>query len=214
MKKTASLILALLMCLSLFGCDKKKADSTTAPDAPGVNIPTDCGTGDTATTELLSFTLDKADLTLACRYFTSEEFTSKRFDEYLTPIEYDNVTPLVAKEEETLVAFTFTVKNLSKESQNYRGGDWYVIYQGKEYPLTQQSQKNITLSQAAIRPENGDWAYNGPINTFLDPGKTYSFRTYGILPLRTESLNDTFELHIPLPTTGEEPVEAVYTINP
>lgn len=202
MKRIVSLIMALVLSLSVAGCSKKDAQEQT----PQV--------GDPETTETLSFTLDSAELTLACRYFTSEEFTRKDFDDYLTPIEYDQVTPLVAKDEETLIAFTFTVKNLTGEQQNFRGGDWYVIYNGKEYKLTQQSQQNITLSQAVVSRDNGPWEYNGPINIFLEPGVTYTFRTYGILPLRTESLTDPFEIHIPMPSDEEEPVEAVYTINP
>lgn len=212
MKKLALFILALLLCLSVLGCNKK--DPIAEQTTPTVSLPADGKPGDNATTELLSFTLDKAELTLACRYFTSQEFTSKNFENYLTPIEYDQVTPLVAKEDQTLIAFTFTVKNLVAENQNYRGGDWYVIYQGEDYPLTQQSQKNITLSQSAVRKGDGNWEYNGPENAFLEPGISYTFRVYGILPLAKETLTEALELHIPLPTTGEEPLEAVYTINP
>lgn len=214
MKKAISVILAFVLCLSAWGCSKKNAKPNNPQENSGVNIPSDGKTGDTASTELLSFTLDRADLTLACRYFTPAEFNSRDFENYLTPIEYDEVTPVVAKDGETLIAFTFTLKNLDDEKQNYRGGDWYVTYQGKNYPLTQQSQKNITLSQSAIRQENGKWDYNGPENAFLDPGKAYSFRTYGILPLDMDSLTEDFQLHIPLPTTGDEPVEMVYTIHP
>lgn len=216
MKKLIALILAGLLCLSAFGCDKKqsKPNSPDGQNTPSVNIPTGCTVGDTANSELLSFTLDKADLTLACRYFTTQEFTSKNFENYLTPIEYDQVTPVVAEDGQTLIAFTFTLKNLDDKSQNYRGGDWYAVYQGKEYPLTQKSQKNITLSQSAVRKGDGNWEYNGPENAFLEPAQTYSFRVYGILPLAMEELTEAFELHIPLPTTGEDPLEVVYTINP
>ena len=131
MKKALSLLLALVMCLSLCAC----GGGSNTPDTPKATEPPETyyHIGDTVSTNLFSFTLDAATLAIALENTHGENFGNPK--EY-NPQE-DNGNPYVAPTGHTYAAFTYTVENISRSSEEFHGGNFVkVIYKDTEYTTT------------------------------------------------------------------------------
>lgn len=74
--------------------------------------------GETVSTDIIDFTLEKAVFTIACENANGEVF--------LLPVEYESGAnnPFVAPVGETLVAVTFTIRNNNRTSANIAQGSY------------------------------------------------------------------------------------------
>lgn len=139
MKKMFTLLLASAMALSLTACgdggeptpfsgaDPSPSESVSPAPAAGSQL------GETVSTDLAEFTLDRADLTIALE--------NAHGDDYFLPKEYsaeeDSKNPFVASKGHCLVAITYTLANLNRGNLDldgsFNGPLFQVSYQGKDY---------------------------------------------------------------------------------
>lgn len=154
--------------------------------------------GDTVSTDIVDFKLEKADFAIACENTVNEN--------YLLPRSYnpstDTKNPFVAPVGKTIVAMTFTVKNNNRTSIHFGSafGDWdlywKVRYKGSKYSLHDNDTDALYLDfhSSLIRYNGGKWNLSETDSIILDPGKTITVRTFGIIDTEVEDLNDSFDL--------------------
>ena len=117
MKKTISLLLALVLCLSLVACGGGASKETYR-------------LGDTVSTDIFEFTLDEATFAYALNNVTGENFFApKEYD-----AENDKSNPYVADTGKTFIAVAYSVTNTGRTTtQLYKGGFFTAKYNGKTY---------------------------------------------------------------------------------
>ena len=207
MKKALSLILALVMCLSLCAC----GGGSDTPDTPKATEPPETyyHIGDTVSTNLFSFTLDAATLAIALENTHGENFGNPK--EY-NPQE-DNGNPYVAPTGHTYAAFTYTVENISRSSEEFHGGNFVkVIYKDTEYTTTLDDcavlyhQDHQYYSNGSMHTEKANTWYSNPSNNMLvGAGEKHSRKTCADFAIEADSLTDAFYLRVSIPSsTGAE----------
>ena len=212
MKKALSLILALVMCLSLCACGggNDTPETTKAPTTEA-NTPSETyyQIGDTVSTNLFSFTLDAATLAIALENTHGENFGNPK--EY-NPQE-DNRNPYVAPTGHTYAAFTYTVENISRSSEEFHGGNFVkVIYKDTKYTTTLDDcavlyhQEHQYYSNGSMHTEKANTWYSNPSNNMhVDAGEKQSRKTCADFAIEADSLTDAFYLCVSIPSsTGKE----------
>lgn len=184
MKRLGAWLLLFCTCVSLCACGVGGGDAHVL--------------GETVSTEIFEFTLERAELAIAADGTVSKE-------KILMPKEYDadvdRENPYVAPTGSVLVTFSCTVKNLDRGSlgfcYNDTSGDPIVTfrYKGKEYKATQTSY---------AKPDGADifdifYKLN---NEIMSPGEELALR--GCLTVSVDAdLNDPFELVVRIPAPGK-----------
>ena len=212
MKRSLSLIFALMMCLSLCACGSgnngEENNATNAPEtteATKPEIPTS-QIKETVSTDIVDFTLEHSKLT----YYVSNSSSN-----YVEATDEAN-SLFAAKVGTCYVSMTITITNKDRGgSLNFCGGfsawdaaDWSVTYNGKEYEmygfdLNMDNYDDISLSYGAIvNKETGKVIDKvGSGNKLISAGETITLRFFGIIKLDPESLNDGFELNVKVPNS-------------
>ncbi len=139
MKKTFTLLLALVMCLTLVACGGGSSKETYH-------------LGDTVSTDIFDFTLDEATFTYALNNVNGENF--------FAPKEYDAANdksnPYVADTGKTFIAITYTVTNTGRTTtQLYKGGFFTAKYDGKGYPAVGVLTLNASNKSDSVLVEAG-----------------------------------------------------------
>ena len=207
MKKALSLILALVLCLSLCACggttpeqtDNLSAETTTPPQTY-YNI------GDTVSTNMFNFTLDAAQLTIALSNINDET--------YCLPKDYDpqadKNNPYVASVGHTFVAFTYTVENISRASNQFHTGSSFVkvLYKDTEYSTTLEDcayylyESKQIMNNGKLETIKGNvWHRSAPNNFLLMNAAKETRRAYADIAIETDSLTDAFYLRISIPSS-------------
>ena len=204
MKKALCLLLALVLCLSLCACgdgdstSQSEGNETSAQNAENTTpAETYYKIGDTVSTDIVEFSLDKAQLAIA--------LSSVYDDTYCSPKDYDvnedANNPFVCAKGHTYAAFTYTINNLDRTS-----------YQG-ELPLVSAEYKNTKSNKqvdgAEYNKENNEWGKTGnnpvsPIYSWhfvLEVGEAKTFRSFIDIPVEADNLSDDFYLLIELPNS-------------
>lgn len=172
--------------------------------------------GDTVSTDIVDFKLEKAQFTTACENVVG--------DYYLLPREYDpsedTDNPFVAPVGKTLVALSFTIKNNDRTIIDIAGYSkdwvlsWRVKYKEKKYYLEENYDKSrdLDFDEAYIKRDDGTWTISTSHNILLNPSETLAARTYGIIDTEVEDFNDPFEIIVNVKSSkGEE--EFTFTVN-
>lgn len=223
MKKTNSLFLALVMCLSLCACGGGKADETqTTPvpvettEAPKSEIST-AQVKETVSTDIVDLTLEHSKLT----YYVSNASTN-----YVEATEEAN-SLFAAKVGTCYVSMTVTITNKDRGGYiSFCGGfdswepaDWSVTYNGEEYEmygfdLNEDFANSISLSYGAIMNKETGKVIDkvGASNILISAGETVTLRFFGIIKLDPESLNDGFELNVKVPNSKGEQENFKYIV--
>lgn len=216
MKKALSLILALALCLGLCACGNKEAAATptqateAAPAEPAVPKLT---LGETASTDLVDFTLLNADFTI----YASATNNST----YLAPTE--DKTMYGASIGQTLMIPAFTMTNKDRAgsisvTSNAWPFDWTVNYNDAEYPVY---GFDLNFDHAAVEMSPGciinplteyRIASHDSSNYLLYAGETVSMRIVTLVEFEPANLSDSFDLVISLPNASGELEEFTYTI--
>lgn len=209
MKRPLALFLALLMALSLCACGGDNAAEPTedavAPTENAAGQPL----GTTQSTDILEFTLNRADLCVAL----NNEWGSSMGggEDYFLPKEYvaseDKDNPCVAATGHTLVSFTYTIHSLDRADQNLEP-TITIGYAGETY----------TFAPPFDSPKYG-WAHtlgedprsSEAMNMILDPDETLTRRGYVDIPVAAES-TDELDFTIALPNSAGENVDLVYHV--
>lgn len=209
MKKTLSLLLALVLCLSLCSC----GGATDSPETAAVTVPTETEPpmyqiGDTVATDIVEFTLDEAQLAIAL---------SSVFDEtYCAPKEYnvdeDARNPFVCAKGHTYAAFTYTIRNLDRTSFN---GKLPLV--SAEY-LGVQSDKQV--DGAEYNADRNEWITTGNNPTspvygwyfVLEVGEAKQYRSFIDVPVEATDLSDDFCLFAELPNSDGTTTTFTYLV--
>lgn len=213
MKKVLSLILALVLCLSLCACGDTKpasADNPTAQTTKDTTPPeTYYNIGDTVSTNLFNFTLDAATLAIALENTHGDTFGDPK--EY-NPQE-DNKNPYVAPTGRTYAAFTYTVENISRSSEELHGGNLVkVIYKDTEYTCSMKDcavyyyQDNQYYSNGRLYTEEAfTWHANDSGNNLVGAAEKKTCKAYAEFGIETDSLTDAYYLRVSIPSSeGKE----------
>ena len=208
MKKFLTLFLASLMCLSCVACGGNNKSVGAAQTK---------SLGETVSTDIAEFTLEDSALT----YYVSNQSSN-----YVEPTETPN-TLYAASVGHCYVSLTFTISNKDRGgSISYAGSfaewspNWTVSYNGKEYPVKgfdlndNAGGHSINLSFSAIvDKETGNTIKKHDSNNFLlSAGETVTLRTFGIIDVEPESLNDGFEFTVGVLNSKQEYEYFTYTI--
>lgn len=206
MKKVLSLILALVLCLSLCACGSSSKTYLI---------------GETVSTDIFSFTLDAAALTIALNNVTN--------DDYYLPKEYnpadDSDNPYVASMGKTWVGFTYTVQNLNRDSSEFHSGGFVRIkHNGKNYGsigalhcedgayYLYADQRVMDTSGSLITEKAGKWYRGGASNMLLMVGAKETRRSYVELDADIANLNDEFYLTVLVPNSKGKTESFTYYI--
>lgn len=104
MKRIIALLMALLVSISLCACGG--GNGVSEPTETTVPSVVKFAVGETASTEVIEFTLDSVEF--------ADHLSLTPGDEYLTPIAADASGGLIPNDGKTFVWFSFTVKNIGK----------------------------------------------------------------------------------------------------
>lgn len=221
MKKVFIGLLALIMVLGFVGCSSTPATEETNTTKPTetTQVETESQTpeptneqinelkiGETASTDIVELTLESADLTIAVENTRGETFFLPK--EYNA--EKDSENPFVAAKGHTLVAITYTAKNLDRTEVEFDGffNPTFITveYEGKQYPLD--------TVYGCIKENEGEWEDAvGLNNILLLVNEQITSRCYGDISVETESLDNMFKVIFHLPTSSGETEDFVYVVN-
>lgn len=112
----------------------------------------------------------------------------------------------------SLVALTFKVKNLDRDTINIAGGtgthwflNWRLIYQDDYYGIqsfalntTFNGGASISLGEAAISYDGISFSKYASSNMLLGTGKTVYIRVIGVVLMEPENISDGFDLVVNL----------------
>ena len=234
MKKIISLLLALVLCLSLCACGggdaapETAAPSTTTEPAPETAAPSTTtepapteptipklNLGETASTNLVDFTLLNADFTI----YASATSNST----YLSPV--DDQTMYGASIGKILMIPAFTMTNKDRAGSMSVCGmtpdwnfNWSVNYNGTEYPVygfdLNSDDVRVEMSPGCLIDPLTEYSINkhDSSNYLLYAGETVSMRIVTVANFEPANLTDGFELRISLPNASGELEDFIYVI--
>ena len=171
-----------------------------------------------ASTDLVDFTLEKAEFT----YYVENTID----DTYYLPTE-DKDTIYAASLGNCLVALTFTMENkdragnisvcdISSEGWNPEFEVTYnkEKYELKGFDLNKNDGDRFDLTHSAeVNLETGEMLEtHGASNYLLDAGETVTLRTFGIINTEPENLTDGFDFSVKIPTVDGKYQKFTYTV--
>ena len=175
--------------------------------------------GDTAETEIVSVTLDNAEMAIALGnslpFGADAENKDVQDLDFLLPHEYtsdDTDNPFVASKGHVLIAYTITVTNLDRDSVDIDALDDSFIkiqYDGTEYTCSDQDESEIGLE---IDSE-GNWRHYISSNILASAGETSTYRCFIEVPFEPESLDDPFSIVLTLPNIDDTTTSFTFDIN-
>lgn len=190
----------LLWTLFLAGC--------SSPQEPT------CAVGDTVESDVMSFTLDAAQPTIAVENSGAATFgpgsDGLTVEGYFMPREYDpegdKDNPYVAAKGHTLIHLTFTAANLDRDYVEV-GDDLFTIRcNGEEYSA------DLDTFKLGARSVKGGWVSMDTINDLMEAGETSSYLCYVDIPVDTDDLGGEFEVVVNLPNSEGETSPFVYKV--
>lgn len=199
MKKFVSILLIIAMCISLAACGASSDDKTD----------TYYKIGDTVSSDILEFTLDKAALSIALNNVMDENYGSPK--EYNAQEDKDN--PFVCAKGNTYATFTYTINNIDRTSYN------------GVLPLVEAEYKDVISDKqvdfAEYVNEKDEWKSTGndtirPVYSWhfvLEPGVAETYRSYIEIPVEADSLTDDFILTVKLPSSDGSTSDFSYLIS-
>lgn len=221
MKKQATLLMALALCLSLCACGGETSTSTDGPVADTTVPEAYYQIGDTVSTNLFNFTLDAAELAIALENTYGESFGDPK--EYNPQEDSNNI--FVAPTGHTYVAFTYTVENVSRTSGNFHdcgritnGGFVDVIYKGEKYDTTiddcavmyYQDHQYLDINGQLKTEAANRWYTNPSNNMLVGASEKQSRKAYADFAVEVDSLTDEFYLCVRVPSSEGSEVFTYY----
>lgn len=215
-KSAFSIIGAATLMFCLMGCAGNAGSSKTY------------SIGETVETDIVSFTLDRAELTIALG--NSQGIGSLQAadgpagGDFFLPKEYDAAddtdNPFVAPKGHTLVSLTFSADNLDRQSVNLDGTNATrfiaVEYNGKTYTddaKLYHKGNEIEVEYGAKNSNDSGWKTHSVSNILLSAGEKASFKCYADIPVEISDLNSPFKVTFNLPNSAKETVPYTYLIN-
>ena len=171
--------------------------------------------GDTVSTDLADFTLDAATFTYYASSFST--LTPSPECTYCKPIDESDGGIYKASAGHALVAMTFTINNKDRTTLDIGGtfGEWELKftakYNGEEYSVNGYDLNDrdgrttgISLGSSAVSIDGGkSFVNHGSDNELQSPG-VETYRTVGVISVDPESLDDSFDLTVPVLNSAGE----------
>lgn len=212
-----AIVIATALCLA--GCGKSQT----------------YGVGETVETDVVSFTLDRAELAIALENSGAGTFgygaDGLATDEYFMPKDYDPqndaTNPYVAAKGHTLVSITFSAKNLDRtgiELFDRPEDEISIKYNDKVFTgsNTLSHDGDEIEVEVAVENKNGSgWkgrerggTFNKPVtNVLLSPDCEASYKAYVDIPVEIENLDSPFEITFYLPKSDGERQPFTFSVN-
>lgn len=222
-------IAALACCL--FGCSSQSVGQQEGAAAGETEAAT-YNVGDTVETDIVRFTLDRAELAIALENSGAASVgygaDGLADDNYFMPKEYnaeeDADNPYVAAKGNTLVSLTFTAENLDRDFLNLDDNDpedfFAVEYDGTAYTGERDFDKDGALIvRYGVENANGegwkDYSHMGmPVSgILLEVGETASYKCYIDIPVEIEDLSSPFKITVNLPNSDDETTPFTFVVN-
>ena len=216
MKKITNLIVMVLIISAIFsGCSLEKSKNTTnATEKTTISDAVEETTkkriyyniGDTVSTEIVDFTLDRAELAIALNDDINDS------SHYFLPKEYDpkevNFNSIIASKGHTFAFIEFTVKN------NDRNSITVNRFKSSNINFISAKYKNAIGSTVTYGSRNNGSGFESVMEgVYLQVGEECTYRCYVDIPIESENLNDEFELTFNIPEIYDEVKEITYLIN-
>ena len=218
-------IVALAVATSLaVGCAKQEqSNETSTDDSPEANSAsnepqvTTLSIGETASTDIVEITLERAEFATVLHRSISTEALSGQASagevDLGLPKEYDATedanNPYVAPVGHVLVAYTVTVANLDRTSHDldeWNDHDFVTLtYSSQDYPA---EEKKTVLKIS----EDGALSSSPVSNLLLMAQENSIYRRYAKFAVEPESLADSFQLTFSLPSSLAEKERFTYLI--
>ena len=172
--------------------------------------------GDTVSTDLADFTLEKAEF---CYY------ASGLSSNFCVPLEKSDGSIYVADTGKVFVWMTFTITNKNRSSLDIGGSfaDWplafYAIYGDDRYSIrgfdlnSSDGTYGLNLGHSAFSSDGGKtFEKHSTGNELLSSGETVTIRVVGIVNMDPSNLSDAFDLAVSLPTSSGEDEWFLYAV--
>lgn len=173
--------------------------------------------GETVSTDIFEFTLDEAKMTIALNsIYDKNYFTPKEYD-----AQQDTNNPFVAPKGHTYAAFTYTVKNLDRASNEFHNGYFISAEYNRESYSNLHEGAYFLYQDSQYLDENGrlqtdkanEW-HSKPANNFhLGVGETETRRAYVDMAVDVDNLNDEFKLIVQIPNSDGAITKFKYLVN-
>ena len=197
MKKVMALVLALVLVLSLAAC------GGFGTSGKAVSL------GDTASTDIVDFTMKDAKLSYYASAFE---------DSYAEPIDKSDGGIFTVAKGRVFVCMTFTIKNNDRDTLDVGDSfsdwklDFKVRYNGKTYPLKAYDLNKkdgdtfgMSLRYHAESTDGGiTWKKNDNSNAIIGAGSSGTIRVVEVAGFDPDSLNDPFEITVNIPTSNDK----------
>lgn len=192
-------------------------DNTETNSASNEPQVTTLSVGEKASTDIIEFTLERAEFATALHRSISTEALSRQASaeevDLGLPKEYDAtedaINPYVAPAGHVLVAYTVSVANLDRTSHDldeWSDHDFVTLtYSGQDYPA---DEKKTVLEIS----EDGALSSSPVSNLLLMPQENSMYRRYAEFAVEPESLADSFQLTFSLPSSQAEKEQFTYLI--
>lgn len=185
--------------------------------------------GDTVSTDILDFTLDRA----AMSFYADKHLTRTMqkvvttADKYALPTNESSDHNFVANKGRVLICLEFTVKNNDRSTINMcsAGNNWLtkdltVTYGGKEYPVNGYDMNNpdgdtfgMKLGDAIFsKDDKATWEYDGSSNYLLRAEENTTFRVVGVAVFDPKSTADPFQLSVDVLNSEDKKEKFTYSI--
>ena len=200
--KLLAIILALTTLLTLAACGGKSSTETYK-------------LGDTVSTDIFEFTLSVAEYTVALENTNGDTyFTAKEYD-----AEDDKDNPYVAPTGHTYVAFSYTVKNLDRASNEFHNGSFATVkYDGKKYSTIEEGayfryeDSTVLNSSGTPKTEYIGWYKNPSRNFLLLTGEKITRRAYIDIDANITDLTESVEIIVEVPTSEGKTESFTYVV--
>lgn len=214
MRKWIAVLLTFVLTLVTASCgvpssgnESNSANQGNTTTAPVSNTGTPVRLNETASTDIVDFTLKDANLS----YFASSSSST-----FAAPIDADDGGIYTAATGRVLVILTFEITNKDRGSLNVndRWGGWKfdfkLDYKDTQYPIRGYDLNNkdgdsfgVSLSHGAISRDGGiTWEIKDTANEIMDAGQTLTFRVVTVAVVNPASLTDPFSITVNVPSSS------------
>lgn len=215
MKRISIFLLALVMVISIAGCSadtEKQTDNTLSSSSETVlestsDTETTYSLGDSVSTDILNFTLERAELAICLH-----DGTAGDFDEVYLPKEYDATTEdfCIAAKGHTLVSYTYIAENLDRAALEF---DYDTSHTEPFISVKYGEEIYDCIAETKAYSYDGfEWDSLMMTCTRLDPAEKMQIRTFVNIPVEVSSLEDDFTLIFRLPSSSGDTQEFNFTI--
>lgn len=227
----------LALTLAACGSSQTPNQSGTSSQNPaasaGANQADTYELGETVSTGIIDFTLNKATLAYYADSYNEMHpdtglVTAQTIERFAMPEDEPNGDyDFTANKGRVLVCLEFVIKNndrglidIGSSFSDWLSDDFNIVYGGESFMVKGYDLGNpdgdsfgFKLNNAITSLSAGDkWIYNSAMNYLLDAGEELTVRTVGIASFDPSSLDDSFQFNVDVLNSAKETEQFTYNI--